>query len=123
MYVLVDGIARHAQAPGDQTDVTAGFLPGPSDHDAGFFPDRRPDALRTRSDAITGKGLQYIVDVLPDHFAACLSQSMLNGLAKLLQIAWPAFFLKDAERNWRQGMFLRDVGGDGGSHLLKVRPL
>ena len=38
--MLVDGVARHAQAPGNQTDVTAGVPPGPPDHDAGFFPDR-----------------------------------------------------------------------------------
>jgi hypothetical protein len=43
-----------------------------------------------RSDAITGKGLQHILDFLPDNFTACLSHSMLNGLAKLLQIAGPA---------------------------------
>ena len=39
-YVLVDGVSGHAQPPGNQTDVTSGVLPGPPDHDAGFFPDR-----------------------------------------------------------------------------------
>jgi hypothetical protein len=97
--VLVDGIAGHTQPPGHKTDISARFLPAPLDHHAAFLANRRAVALRAGRDAITGKGLQHILDVLPDNFAACLSHSMLNGLAKLLQIAWPAFCLKDAERN------------------------
>ena len=111
--MLVDGIAGHAQPLGHKTDISARFLPAPLDHDAAFLANRRAVALRAGCHAVTGKLLQHILDVLPDHFAACLSHSMLNGLAKLLQIAGPAFFLKDAERNWQQGMFLRDVEDDG----------
>jgi|TARA_B100001939_G_scaffold312405_1_gene295565 hypothetical protein len=40
--------------------------------------------LRARSDAITGKGLQHILNVLPDNLAISLRDCMLNGLAKLL---------------------------------------
>ena len=106
-------VTRHTEALGNQTDVTAGFLPRPPNRDAGFFSDRWPDTLRARSDAITGKELQHIINVLPDNLAAGLRHCMLNGLAKLLQIAWPVFCLKDAECNWRQRVIMRDVGGDG----------
>ena len=98
--MLVDSVAGHAQPPGHETDIPARFLPTPLDHHAGFLANWRAVALSAGCHAITGKGLQHILDVLPDHFTVCLSHSMLNGLAKLLQIAVPVFFLKDAERDW-----------------------
>ena len=98
--MLVDRVTGHAQSPGNKADIPARFLPAPLDHHAAFFPDRRAIALRAGGHAVTGKGLKHILDVLPDHFTACLSHSMLNGLAKLFQVAGQAFFLKDAERNW-----------------------
>lgn len=81
--MLIDRVAVHAQPPGHKTDVPARFLPAPLDHHASFLVKRRAVALRAGYHAITGKGLQDILDVLPDHFTTCLSHSMLNGLAKL----------------------------------------
>jgi len=40
--------------------------------------------LGARIDAITGKGLQHILDALPDKLATGLRNSILNSLAKLL---------------------------------------
>jgi hypothetical protein len=40
--------------------------------------------LGAHIDAIKGKGLQHILDALPDNLATGLRSSMLNSLAKLL---------------------------------------
>ena len=98
--MFIDSVARQAQPPGHKTDIPARFLPTPLDHHAGFLTNWRAVALWAGRHAVTGKGLQHILNVLPDHFNVRLSHSMLNGFAKLLQIAGPIFFLKDAERDW-----------------------
>jgi len=40
--------------------------------------------LGARIDAISGKGLQHILDAVHDNLATGLRNSMLNSLAKLL---------------------------------------
>ena len=63
--MLIDGIAGNAQAPGDKADISARFLPAPLDHHAGFLANRRAVALRAGRHAVTGRGLQQILDGLP----------------------------------------------------------
>jgi len=82
--VLIDRVAGYAQPSSNQTDVNASIPLGAPDHNTGFLPDRRTNVLGASIDAITGMGLQHILDALPDNLATGLRNSILNSLAKLL---------------------------------------